>query len=56
MAVVANSSTLYELVDEGAEVERLTTGFDFTEGTIYSSATWWVMSDGAGTSGTGSPR
>jgi gluconolactonase len=37
MAVVANSSTLYELVDEGAEVERLTTGFDFTEGPIWNA-------------------
>jgi gluconolactonase len=37
MAVVANSSTLYELVDEGAEVERLATGFDFTEGPIWNA-------------------
>jgi gluconolactonase len=37
MAVVANSSALYELVDEGAEVERLATGFDFTEGPIWNA-------------------
>jgi gluconolactonase len=37
MAVVANSSTLYELVDEGVEVERLATGFDFTEGPIWNA-------------------
>jgi len=37
MAVVANSSALYELIDEGAEVERLATGFDFTEGPIWNA-------------------
>ena len=37
MTVVANSSALYELVDEGAEVERLATGFDFTEGPIWNA-------------------
>jgi gluconolactonase len=37
MAVVANSSVLYELIDEGAEVERLATGFDFTEGPIWNA-------------------
>jgi gluconolactonase len=37
MAVIANSSALYELIDEGAEVERLATGFDFTEGPIWNA-------------------
>lgn len=37
MAVVANSSALYELIDEGAEVECLVTGFDFTEGPIWNA-------------------
>ena len=35
MAVTANSDELYELVDEGAHVEQLATGFTFTEGPIW---------------------
>src|SRR5262249_48821695 len=35
MAVTANSARLYELVDEGAQVEQLATGFTFTEGPIW---------------------
>jgi len=35
VSVAATSSKLYELVDEGAEVEQLGTGFTFTEGPIW---------------------
>jgi gluconolactonase len=37
MAVVANSDALWQLVDRDAEVERLATGFTFTEGPVWSS-------------------
>jgi gluconolactonase len=36
MSVRANSDTLWELVDEGVEVEQLGTGFTFTEGPIWN--------------------
>src|SRR6266516_6260656 len=35
MAVAVHSQKLHELVDENAEVERLATGFTFTEGPIW---------------------
>src|SRR6266705_2703777 len=35
MAVAVHSQNLHELVDENAEVERLATGFTFTEGPIW---------------------
>jgi gluconolactonase len=37
MAVVVNSDALRELVDADAEVERLGTGFTFTEGPIWNA-------------------
>jgi gluconolactonase len=37
VVVKAESERLYELVDEGAEVEQLGTGFTFTEGPIWNS-------------------
>ena len=37
MAVVVNSDALRELVDVGAEVERIATGFRFTEGPIWNA-------------------
>ena len=36
MAVDVKSDKLYELVDRGAEVEQLATGFTFTEGPIWN--------------------
>ncbi len=36
MAIAAKSERLYELVDRGAQVERLGTGFTFTEGPIWN--------------------
>ena len=35
MAIAVNSEKLRELVDEHAEVERIATGFTFTEGPIW---------------------
>jgi gluconolactonase len=37
MGVAAKSDALYDLVEEGAEVERLATGFTFTEGPIWNA-------------------
>ncbi len=37
MAIAAKSSSLFELVAEDAEVERVATGFTFTEGPIWNS-------------------
>ncbi len=34
-AVTAHSEAIWELIDEGAELEQLGTGFDFTEGPIW---------------------
>ena len=36
MAVVVKSEKLYELVDKDAEVEKLATGFTFTEGPLWN--------------------
>ena len=36
MGVAAKSDSLYDLVDEGAEVEQLATGFTFTEGPVWN--------------------
>ena len=36
MGVQANSPALFELVEEGAEVEQVATGFTFTEGPIWN--------------------
>ena len=36
MAVVGNAEAFWELVDRDAEVERLATGFTFTEGPVWS--------------------
>jgi len=36
VSVTATSSKLYELVDEGVQVEQLGTGFTFTEGPIWN--------------------
>ena len=38
MSVAASSSRLYELVDEGVQVEQLGSGFTFTEGPIWNQA------------------
>jgi gluconolactonase len=45
MAVQANSPRLLELVDEDAEVERLGTGFTFTEGPIWNPDGFLLFSD-----------
>ena len=42
LAVEAKSETIYELVEEGATVERLATGFTFTEGPIWHP-TWHYL-------------
>jgi gluconolactonase len=39
VAIIANSPRLYELVDPNARVERIATGFEFTEGPL------WLPSD-----------
>ena len=36
MGVAAKSEALYDLVDRDAEVERLGTGFTFTEGPVWN--------------------
>jgi gluconolactonase len=38
VSVAASSSRLYELVDEGVQVEQLGSGFTFTEGPIWNQA------------------
>jgi gluconolactonase len=45
MAVQANSPALGELIDENAEVEKLGTGFTFTEGPIWNPAGFLLFSD-----------
>jgi hypothetical protein len=62
MAVQVNAPAFLELVDEDAELERLGTGFTFTEGPIWNpdgscfSATCPATCAGAGTSSRGSAR
>lgn len=41
--VVARSPALHELVDEGAKVERLATGFVFTEGPVWHPAGGYLL-------------
>ena len=36
MAIIAKSDKMFELVDEDAVVERIATGFAFTEGPIWN--------------------
>jgi gluconolactonase len=45
MAVQVNSPAFLELVDEDAELERLGTGFTFTEGPIWNPAGYLLFSD-----------
>ena len=45
MAVQVNASAFLELVDEDAELERLGTGFTFTEGPIWNPAGYLLFSD-----------
>jgi gluconolactonase len=45
MAVQVKSDRLLELVDENAEVERLGTGFTFTEGPIWNPEGFLLFSD-----------
>ena len=45
MAVKAESDRLYELVDEDAELERLGTGFTFTEGPLWNPDGFLLFSD-----------
>jgi gluconolactonase len=45
MAVQVKSPKLLDLVDEGAEVERLGTGFTFTEGPIWNPEGYLLFSD-----------
>jgi len=42
-AVSANSETLWELVDEAAELERVGTGFTFTEGPIWHPTDHYLL-------------
>jgi gluconolactonase len=43
MGVAANSDALLELIDEGAEVEQLATGFTFTEGPIWHPTKHYLL-------------
>ena len=45
MAIVANSPDLFDLVDEAATVDRLATGFEFTEGPVWSPHGYLLFSD-----------
>jgi gluconolactonase len=45
MAVQVNSPTFLELVDEDAELERLGTGFTFTEGPLWNPDGFLLFSD-----------
>jgi gluconolactonase len=45
MAVQVNSPTILELVDEDAELERLGTGFTFTEGPLWNPEGFLLFSD-----------
>ena len=36
MAVIANSDKLFSLVDRDVEIEKIATGFAFTEGPIWN--------------------
>ena len=45
MAVQVNDPAFLELVDEDAELERLGTGFTFTEGPIWNPAGYLLFSD-----------
>jgi gluconolactonase len=45
MAVQVNAQAFLELVDEDAELERLGTGFTFTEGPIWNPAGYLLFSD-----------
>jgi gluconolactonase len=45
MTLQVNSPSLLELVDEDAELERLGTGFTFTEGPIWNPAGYLLFSD-----------
>jgi gluconolactonase len=42
-AIDAKSSAIYDLVAEGSEVERLATGFTFTEGPIWNPAGGYLL-------------
>ena len=63
MAVDVKSEKLHELVDSQAQVEKLATGFTFTEGPIWNKeGRFLLFSDmpetfaGAGAKRTASPR
>jgi gluconolactonase len=43
MGVAANSDALLELIDEGAEVEHVATGFTFTEGPIWHPTEHYLL-------------
>ena len=43
MALDVKSDTLLELVGEGAEVERVATGFTFTEGPVWNAADRYLL-------------
>jgi gluconolactonase len=45
MTLQINASSLLELVDEDAELERLGTGFTFTEGPIWNPSGYLLFSD-----------
>ncbi len=45
MAVDVRSEKLRDLVDEGVALERLATGFTFTEGPIWNPAGYLLFSD-----------
>ncbi len=45
MTLQINSPSMLELVDEGAELERIGTGFQFTEGPIWNPAGFLLFSD-----------
>ena len=45
MAVSANTPAMRELIDEGAELERLGTEFTFTEGPLWNPDGFFLFSD-----------
>ncbi|MDQ6817590.1 MAG: SMP-30/gluconolactonase/LRE family protein, partial [Actinomycetota bacterium] len=45
MTLQVNDQSLLELIDEGCELERLGTGFTFTEGPIWNPAGYLLFSD-----------
>ena len=43
LGIEAKSDAIYELVEEGSKVERLATGFTFTEGPIWHPTEHYLL-------------